>query len=36
MKSLEQPPRGQFKREYRVNPRQSGKSQGQQIKKENS
>jgi hypothetical protein len=34
MKSLEKPARGQFKREYRTNARQSSK--GLQTKKENS
>ena len=35
-KSLENPARGQFKREYRTNGRQSGKSKGLQNKKENN
>lgn len=35
-KQLEKPARGQFKREYRVGGRRSGKSQGLQNKKENN
>lgn len=35
-KSLEKPARGQFKREYRVGGRRSGKSQAVQNKKENN